>query len=427
MPDVPDTEPVPKPALAPALGDVRVLDISNFLAAPLCSMFLADFGADVVKIEQPGRGDEIRYWGHDKDGVGLYYKVVNRGKRSVTADLRTPLGVEIVKRLARDVDVVVENYRPGTLERWGLDYETLSAENPGLILVRVSGFGQTGPNSRRPGFGTLAEAYAGYAHISGHPDGPPLLPAFGLADSTTGLMAAYLTMVALHEQRRTGKGQVVDLAIYETLLTLLGPQVVDYDQLGIVQQRAGSRLPFTAPRNTYRTRDGHWVSMAGSAQSTFERICAALEAPELVQDPRFNENRVRLKNAAALDVELQKAIGRFDFADLQERFLHHQATVAPVNDIAAIFRDEHMAARQNIVALEDAELGGPLRMQNVVGKFSRTPGAIRSTGPRMGEHNREVLVGRLGIDAERLRAAGIRLDPAESRAVEDRAANGGKP
>ncbi len=422
MPDVSDTEPVPKPAIAPALADVRVLDISNFLAAPLCSMFLADFGADVVKIEQPGRGDEIRYWGHDKDGVGLYYKVVNRGKRSVTADLRTPLGVEIVKRLARDVDVVVENYRPGTLERWGLDYETLSAENPGLILVRVSGFGQTGPNSRRPGFGTLAEAYAGYAHISGHPDGPPLLPAFGLADSTTGLMAAYLTMVALHEQRRTGKGQVVDLAIYETLLTLLGPQVVDYDQLGIVQQRAGSRLPFTAPRNTYRTRDGHWVSMAGSAQSTFERICAALEAPELVQDPRFKENRVRLKNAAALDVELQKAIGRFDVADLQERFLHHQATVAPVNDIAAIFRDEHMAARQNIVALEDAELGGPLRMQNVVGKFSRTPGGIRSTGPRMGEHNREVLVGRLGIDAERLRAAGIRLDP-----VEDRAANGGKP
>ncbi|MBP2293637.1 CaiB/BaiF CoA transferase family protein [Azospirillum rugosum] len=417
MSDVSDTGPVPKPALA----DVRVLDISNFLAAPLCSMFLADFGADVVKIEQPGRGDEIRYWGHDKDGVGLYYKVVNRGKRSVTADLRTPLGVEIVKRLARDVDVVVENYRPGTLERWGLDYETLSAENPGLILVRVSGFGQTGPNSRRPGFGTLAEAYAGYAHISGHPDGPPLLPAFGLADSTTGLMAAYLTMVALHEQRRTGRGQVVDLAIYETLLTLLGPQVVDYDQLGIVQQRAGSRLPFTAPRNTYRTRDGKWVSMAGSAQSTFERICAALEAPELVQDPRFAENRERLKNAAALDVELQKAIGRFDFSDLQERFLHHQATVAPVNDIAAIFRDEHMAARQNIVALEDAELGGPLRMQNVVGKFSRTPGAIRSTGPRMGEHNREVLVGRLGIDAERLRAAGIRLEPAE-----DKVANGGQ-
>ncbi len=412
-----DTDPVPKPALAPnsALADVRVLDISNFLAAPLCSMFLADFGADVVKIEQPGRGDEIRYWGHDKDGVGLYYKVVNRGKRSVTADLRTPLGVEIVKRLARDVDVVVENYRPGTLERWGLGYDVLSAENPGLILVRVSGFGQTGPNSSRPGFGTLAEAYAGYAHISGHPDGPPLLPAFGLADSTTGLMAAYLTMVALHEQRRTGRGQVVDLAIYETLLTLLGPQVVDYDQLGIVQQRAGSRLPFTAPRNTYRTRDGRWVSMAGSAQSTFERICAALEAPDLVRDPRFCDNRLRLKNAEALDVELQKHIGGFDFADLQDRFLRLQATVAPVNDIAAIFEDEHMAARRNIVAVEDEELGGPLRMQNVVGKFSRTPGAIRTSGPRMGAHNRDVLVDRLGFDEEQLRAAGISLDPIEEK------------
>jgi crotonobetainyl-CoA:carnitine CoA-transferase CaiB-like acyl-CoA transferase len=396
----------------PALAGVRVLDISNFLAAPLCSMFLSDFGAEVIKVEQPGRGDEVRYWGNDKDGVGLYFKVLNRNKRSITLDLRTPFGVEVVKRLARDVDIVVENYRPGTLERWGIGYDALSAENPRLILVRVTGFGQTGPNSRRPGFGTLAEAYAGYAHISGHPDGPPLLPGFGLADSTTGLMAAYLAMVALHEQRRTGRGQVVDLAIYETLLTLLGPQVVDYDQLGIVQQRSGSRLPFTAPRNTYQTRDARWVSMAGSAQSTFERICTALETPELVRDPRFLDNRARLKNAEALDVELQKAIGRFDLDDLLERFVRHEATVAPVNDVKRILEDEHIAARGNILELEDGELGGPLRMQNVVGKFSRTPGEVKSTGPRLGAHNWEILVGMLGYDEERLAAAGISLDPA---------------
>ncbi|WP_207482170.1 CaiB/BaiF CoA transferase family protein [Arenibaculum pallidiluteum] len=399
-----------------ALEDVRVLDISNFLAAPLCSMFLADFGADVIKVEQPGRGDEVRYWGNDKDGVGLYYKVVNRGKRSITLDLRTTLGVEAVRRLVRDVDILVENYRPGTLERWGLGPDVLMAENPRLIVVRVTGFGQTGPNSRRPGFGTLAEAYAGYAHISGHADGPPLLPAFGLADSTTGLMAAYLAMVALHEQRRSGRGQVVDLAIYETLLTLLGPQVVDFDQLGIVQQRNGSRLPFTAPRNTYRTRDGRWFSMAGSAQSTFERICAALEVPALVEDSRFRDNRARLKNAAALDVELQNAIGRFDFSTLMERFVRLEAPIAPVNDVRQVVEDEHVVARENIVALEDEELGGPLRMQNIVGKLSRTPGRIRATGPRLGAHNREILVGMLGYGEERLVEAG--LDPGSAEEQE---------
>lgn len=404
----------------PALAGVRVLDISNFLAAPICSMFLSDFGADVIKVEQPRRGDEVRYWGNDKDGVGLYYKVLNRNKRAITLDLRTPLGVDAVRRLARDVDVIVENYRPGTLERWGLGYDVLAAENPRLVLVRVTGWGQTGPNSPRPGFGTLAEAYAGYAHISGHPDGPPLLPGFGLADSTTGLMAAFLTMVALHEQRRTGRGQVVDLAIYETLLTLLGPQVVDYDQLGIVQQRSGSRLPFTAPRNTYRTRDGRWISMAGSAQSTFERICTALETPGLVDDPRFRDNRNRLRNAAELDVELQKGVERFDLDDLMERFTRLDATMAPVNDVKRIMEDEHIAARGNIVTVEDDELGGPLRMQNVVGKLSRTPGQVRSAGPPLGAHNREILVDMLGYDEERLAAAGIELEPgprAKGRAV----------
>jgi crotonobetainyl-CoA:carnitine CoA-transferase CaiB-like acyl-CoA transferase len=290
------------------------------------------------------------------------------------------------------------------------------AINPGLIIVRVTGFGQTGPHRQRPGFGTLAEAYAGYVHITGYPDRPPLLPGFGLADSTTGLMAAYLASVALHEKRRSGRGQIVDLAIYETLLTLLGPQVVNYDQLGLIQERSGSRLPFTAPRNTYRARDGKWVSIAGSAQSIFERMCAALEVPELARDPRFADNRLRLTNAAELDVELQKAIERFDLDDLIERFIRHEAAIAPVNDVEAIMHDPHIAARENIVAVEDDELGGPLRMQNVVGKFSRTPGYIRASGPRLGEHNYEVLVGELGFDEADIRAQGIELDPPAARA-----------
>jgi crotonobetainyl-CoA:carnitine CoA-transferase CaiB-like acyl-CoA transferase len=289
--------------------------------------------------------------------------------------------------------------------------------NPGLVMVRITGFGQTGPNRHRPGFGTLAEAYAGYVHITGYPDRPPLLPSFGLADSTTGLMAAYLASVALHEKRRSGKGQVIDLAIYETLLTLLGPQVVNYDQLGLIQEREGSRLPFTAPRNTYQTRDGYWVSIGGSAQSIFERICAALEVPELITDPRFIDNRLRLQNAVVLDEELQKAISRFDRKELIERFLAHEAAISPVNNVAEIFDDPHIQARENIVPVPDEELGGAVRMQNVVGKFSRTPGRIRNTGPRLGEHNREVLVDSLGFDPAELEAAGIVLDHPHAGAV----------
>ncbi len=393
-------------ALTAALDGVKVLDISNFLAAPLSTMFLADFGADVIKVERPGRGDELRFWGENKDGVGLYYKVVNRNKRSITLDLHTALGVEIVKKLVADVDIVVENYRPGTLEKWGLSYETLSAINPRLIMLRVTGYGQTGPYSHRPGFGTLAEAYAGYVNISGEPDGSPLLPGFGLADATTGLMAAFLASTALHEQRRTGRGQVIDLAIYETLLTLIGPHVVNYDQLGQIQQRQGSRLPFVAPRNIYRTRDGEHVSIAGSSQSIFERICTALDEPALVDDPRFRDNRLRLANAVALDDALMAAVARFDLADLLERFERHQAAISAVYDVEKIFADRHVAARANIVAVPDDELGS-VRMQNVVGKLSRTPGRVRSAGPRVGEHNHEILVERLGYAPEDLLAQGI--------------------
>ncbi len=408
-----------------ALDGVKVVDISNFLAAPMCSMFLSDFGADVIKVERPGVGDEVRRWGEVKHGVGLYYKVVNRNKRSITADLKTPLGVEIVKRLAARADILVENYRPGTLEKWGLGPDVLHEINPGLIVVRVTGFGQTGPNRRRPGFGTIAEAYSGYVYISGDPDRPPMLPGFGLGDSTTGLMAAYLASVALHEKRRSGRGQVIDLAIYETLLTLLGPQVVNYDQLGLVQERSGSRLPFTAPRNIYRTRDGKYIAVGGSAQSIFERICVALEIPELPKDPRFVDNRARLANVDALDEALQRAIERFDRDELMRRFVELEAAISPVNSVADVVNDPHVRERGNIAAIEDDELGGTLRMQDTVGKLSRTPGRIRHAGPRMGQHNREVLVDELGFDEAQLRAHGIALDapaPAGRAATPERPA-----
>ena len=389
------------------LAGVKIVEISNHLAAPTASMYLCDFGADVTKVERPGDGDELRRWGNSKNGVGLYFKVINRGKKSVTADLHTPIGVEIVKRLVKDADVVVENYRVGTLKKWGIDYDVLSAINPRLIMLKVSGFGQTGPHRSKPGFGTLAEAYTGYAHISGSPDGPPLLPGFGLGDASTGLMGAFLLMVALHERDKNGGvGQVIDLGLYETLYTLLGPQVVNYDQLGIVQQRAGSRLPFVAPRNTYRTRDGKWIAIAGSTQGVFERICAALEIPQVAADPRFVDNRTRLVHVDALDELVQTAVARLDFADLMQRFERSDAAVAPVYDVAQTFEDPHFQARENVVTVHDDDLG-PMRMQNVVGKLSRTPGRVRRAGPQLGQHNRQILLDQLGFSAAELAAAGI--------------------
>jgi crotonobetainyl-CoA:carnitine CoA-transferase CaiB-like acyl-CoA transferase len=390
------------PARMPLEG-IRVIDIASFLAAPIGAMFLADFGAEVIKVEKPGIGDEARYWGNNKDGVGLYFKVINRNKKSVTADLRTPLGVEIVKRLVKTADILVENFRPGTLERWGIGWDTLSAINPGLIMLRITGFGQTGPNAARPGFGTLAEAYSGFAYINGFPDQPPILPAFGLADSTAGLMGAFLAMVALKGREvNDGRGQYIDLALYEPLFTLLGPQAVDFDQLGKIQERNGSLHSFTAPRNCYRTKDGKYVAVAGASQSIFERMCDALEVPELPRDPRFASNRERMLHNTELDPPLRAAVQRFTLDALLERFVACEAAAAPVNNIEQIFADEHVAARQNIVTVDDDELNGPVRFQNVVGRLSATPGQVRHAGPKLGSSNREILIDELGFTEDEL-------------------------
>jgi crotonobetainyl-CoA:carnitine CoA-transferase CaiB-like acyl-CoA transferase len=392
-----------------ALAGVKVVDISNFLAGPMVSMYLADFGAEVVKVERPS-GDELRRWGRARDGVGLFHKMVNRGKKLVTADLRTPLGVEVVLRLVRDADLLVENFRPGTLERWGLGPDVLHGVNPRLVVLRISGFGQTGPYAPRPGFGTLAEAFCGYAHITGHADGPPLLPGFGLADGTTALGGAFLALVALLERDRgDSPGQVIDLAIYEELLTILGPQVLDYDQLGVVQGREGSRLPFTSPRNTYRTADDHWVAVSGSGQATFERMCAALGLEDVASDPRFVDNRARLAHAEVLDAELAEAIGRLPLADLLDRFEQFEAPVAPLLDVAALAADPHVVARGSLTRVFDEELADELLMQQVVGRLSRTPGQIRWAGGPVGQHNREVLVERLGFDPADLAKGGVDL------------------
>lgn len=381
------------------LEGLRVLDLSNLLAGPMSTMHLGDYGADVIKVEHPARGDEMRQWGLKKDGIGLFFKVVNRNKRTITIDLSRPEGRDLVLRLAREVDVVVENFRTGTVERWGIGYEDLSAANPDIIMMHLTGFGRTGPLAHEPGFGSLVEAFAGAAYINGHADREPLIQPFGLGDATAAIFAAFAVMVAVYNRDHGGGGQEIDLGLYEGLFTMLGPQVVNYDQLGVVQERYGADNPFVAPRGTYRTRDGHWVAISGSTQVTFERICTALELPGLSSDPRFASNELRIANGQVLSELLKQRIAELDRDEVLARARKHQATMGPVNNVADMFGDPHVKARGNIVEIPDEDLG-PVRMQNVALKFSRTPGRIVHTGPRKAAFNEEVFHDVLGLGEE---------------------------
>jgi crotonobetainyl-CoA:carnitine CoA-transferase CaiB-like acyl-CoA transferase len=390
------------------LRNVTVLDLASFMAAPMAAMWLGDFGADVIKVEHP-RGDLMRHWGSVRDGVPLFWKMVGRNKRSITLDLHHPKAQDIVRGLVEHADVVVENFRPGTLPGWGLGYECLSAINPRLVMLSISAFGQTGPYGPRPGFGTLAEAMSGYAYMTGQPDGPPTLPSFGLADGVAGLCGAYAVMMALHERDTSSdQGQHIDLAIFEPLMTVMGHQFVEFDQLGVVAGRLGSRLPFAAPRNAFRSSDGEWVAISCSAQSVFERACRAIGRPELIEDPRFLDNRARTANCDAIDAVFAEWVASRTRDEAVQTLNAADAAAAPIYSIQDVFDDPHFAARGNIARVPDEELG-EIRMQNVVPRLSRTPGGIRYAGPTLGEQTFEVLNGLLGLGAdaiEELRADG---------------------
>jgi formyl-CoA transferase len=380
--------------MSAALAGLRVLDVSTLFAGPLAATMLGDFGAEVIKIEHP-KGDPVRYHGASKDGVGLWGKVVGRNKRGITLYLGSPEGQDVFRRLVASADVVVENFRPGTLERWGLGYDELSRINPGLVLVRVTGFGQFGPYSGRPGFGTLAEAMSGFAAITGEPDGPPTLPPFGLADGISALAAAFATMTALRARDTTGRGQVVDLAIIEPILTLLGPQPTVYDALGQVQQRTGNRSANNAPRNTYRTRDGRWLAVSTSAQSIAERVMHLVGRPEFVDEPWFASGAERAQHADELDEAVGSWIAERDRDEVVRAFEEAHAAVAPIYDVRDVMADPQFSALGSLVRVPDPELGSVL-MQNVLFRLSETPGEIRSAGPSIGQHTAEVL-GELGI------------------------------
>ncbi len=386
-----------------------MIDAATIFAGPLIATLLGDFGADVIKVEHP-KGDPLRQTGYRKDDVPLWWKVVGRNKRGITLDLKQADGQDIFKRLIADADVLIENFRPGTLERWGLGWEVLHALNPRLVMVRVTGFGQTGPYSQRPGFGTLAEAFSGFAHVTGQPDGPPTLPPFGLADGVAAQYGTFATMFALYERdaKGSGQGQFIDLSIYEPLFALLGYQPTVFDQLDVVQQRSGNRSVSNAPRNAYRTADGRWVALSSAAPAILKRLLHLTGGEAAAEDPRFRTAESRLQHVDALDAIVGGWIGRHSLEEVLAAFEQAEAAIAPVYDVAQIFDDPQYQAREDIVEVSDDELGA-VKMQNVFPFLSRTPGRISHAGPRLGEHNDEVL-GELGISADELaalRAAGV--------------------
>lgn len=377
-----------------ALEGIKVIDAANLFAGPMAATMLGDYGAEVLKVEHP-KGDPARTHGYAKDGVGLWFKMLGRNKRCVTLNLGKPEGQSIFKRLARDADVVIESFRPGTFERWSLGYEELAAENPGLVFVRVTGFGQFGPYRDRPGFGTLAESMSGFAHVTGQPEGPPTLPPFGLADGIAALATAFAIMTALRARDASGHGQVVDMAIIEPIFTVLGPQPTVYDQLGVVQKRSGNRSVNNAPRNTYETKDGEWVAISTSAQNVAERVMKLVGRPEFIEEPWFAKGSERAKHADELDGAVGDWISARTRDEVVEAFDEAGAAISPIYSIADIAEDPQYNALDSIISVDDPELG-PVKMQNVLFRMSETPGEIRWSGPRLGEHNGEVY-GELGI------------------------------
>ncbi|SEF60276.1 Crotonobetainyl-CoA:carnitine CoA-transferase CaiB [Thermomonospora echinospora] len=387
------------------LRGLRVIDVSTILAGPLCAQILGDFGAEVLKIEHPTAGDGMRGHGRSKDGHSLWWKEISRNKRTLGLSLSDPAGAAILLRLAETADVLVENFRPGTLERWGLGPDRLHEVNPGLVIVRVTGFGQRGPYAGRAGFGTLAEAMSGFAHLTGDADGPPTLPAFGLADSVCGIAASAAAMMALFHRERSPdrRGQVIDMSLLEPLMTAVGTAPTVYDQLGIVETRHGNRSTNNAPRNTYRTADGHWVAVSTSAQAIAERVMRLVGHPEVIDEPWFATGRGRVEHVEELDKMVGEWIGARDREQVLAAFTEAGAAIAPVYDARDIVNDPHIRQTEMITSVPDPDLGA-LLMHNVMWRMSRTPGRIRFTGRPLGADTDEVLVGELGLDPGEVRA-----------------------
>lgn len=381
----------------PPLSGLRVVDISRLVAGNMVSLQLADHGAEVIKVEDPVKGDPLRAW--RTDGHSLHWKVYARNKKSLALDVRAPEGLALLAELIATADVLVENFRPGTLEKMGLAPETLWARNRKLIVVRVSGFGQSGPYRGRPGFGTLVEGMSGFASMNGFADREPVLPPLALADMVAGLYGAYAVMIALREVERGGKGQVIDLPLLDPIVSILGPQAEIYRHTGHPPERTGSRSTTTSPRNVFRTADGRYVAISASIQAMAERLLRAIGRADMLDDPRFATNTSRVANAAECEAPIAAFIAARKLDEVMAIFEREQITAAPVYDIDQLMDDPHVIEREILLDLPDAELG-QVAMHNVIPRLSDTPGAIRSAAPALGAQSREILAG-LGVGEER--------------------------
>jgi formyl-CoA transferase len=370
------------------------------ISGGFASSTLADFGADVVSVEHPTKPDPIRAWEPLKDGESMWWKSLGRNQRCVTLDLSSESGQELARELVADADVVLENFRPGTMERWNLGYEDLKAANEGVVMVRISGYGQTGPMSQKPGFGSIAEGISGWAHVNGFPDSDPLLPPIPLADLTAGQYAAQSAVFAVfdREMNEGSEGQVVDVSLYEPLFRLFIGHPEAYDTMDRIDERTGNRSSNSAPRNVYETADGH-ITLSASAQRIFENVARSIDREDLIDDPRFETNADRLQHVEELDEIIESWTKERPTEEVIEVMQASDAIVGPIYDIADIFEDAHYAARDNLVTVEDPDLG-EVQTQGVVPKYSETPGEVSHLGPEQGEHNEEVYLDELGLDAE---------------------------
>jgi crotonobetainyl-CoA:carnitine CoA-transferase CaiB-like acyl-CoA transferase len=373
----------------PPLADVRVIELGQLIAGPFCGQILADFGADVLKVEEPSRGDPMRSWGVVHNGRSLTWNVIARGKRCVTADLRTPEGRDFVLGLVAQADVVIENFRPGTLEKFGLGFDALSAVNPGIVLTRVSGFGQDGPYSPRAGYGSVGEAMGGLRYLVGDPDRPPSRFGVSLGDLLAGLHAALGTMMALHSRASSGVGQVVDVSIYESVLAMTESLVSDYAVGGVTRERSGAILAGIAPSNVYATADGRLLMIAANQDTVFRRLAEAMGRPELAEDERFATHLARGANQAELDQLIGDWTRTVPTAELQQLLDDHGVPAGEIYRAREMLADPHFRARNSIVEVPDDELG-PVPMQAVAPKLSRNPGAVRWGGPPHGAHDEDV-------------------------------------
>ena len=389
-------------AAAP-LDGVRILDLSRLVAGNALTHVLADFGAEVVKVERPGQGDDLRNW--RVEGVSVHWKVYARNKKSITVNMRSDRGRAILLDLVKTAEMLVENFLPGTLEQWDLGPEMLHVVNPKLVIVRISGWGQSGPDRSVPGFGSLVEARSGFAAMNGFADRPPVLPPLALADMVAGLYGAVASLVALrHCEVDQGKGQVVDLPLFDPLLSILGPQAALYELTGELPERLGSRSNLTAPRNSYRCRDGQFVALAASMQSMYERLMRTIGRPELIEDRRFLTNADRVRNNDQLDRVVAQFIEEHDQHDVLQIFRDAGVTVGPVHDTLGMLSDPLVKENRVMVRLPDEDIDSVV-MHNVAARLSETPGLIRSPAPTLGEHNNEIL-GDIGIDEVELSILG---------------------